>query len=50
MPTPQAASGVERVSDPNNPDHASLMCKYMKAAYRSPYTPPPITYVAPFVS
>ncbi|KAI0825483.1 hypothetical protein BC629DRAFT_1434134 [Irpex lacteus] len=43
LPTPHAAAGVERVSDPNNPDHASLMCKYMKAAYRSPYTPPPIT-------
>ena len=44
-PEPDAAPRIEQVSNPDNPDQLSIMCKYMKPAYRIPYAPPPITYV-----
>ncbi|KAI0769465.1 hypothetical protein BC629DRAFT_1595800 [Irpex lacteus] len=42
-PEPETSTSLEMVSDPDNPEHARFMCKYMKPSYRAPHAPPLIT-------
>ncbi len=49
-PEPETSTSLEMVSDPDNPEHARFMCKYMKPSYRAPHAPPLITYVLCFIN